>query len=548
VPDARPNVLLIMTDEERYPPPYEQEALARFRQEQLPARARLRERSRELHRHHAGATACTPSRATLFTGQYPSLHGVTQTDGLAKPADDPAMRWLAPATVPTLGDWFRAGGYDAHYRGKWHVSHADLVDPATGASLAANDDTGVVDPVAVARYRAADPLEPFGFSGWIGPEPHGAAKSNCGVVRDGPYADQVAELFGQLATSARERPWLAVASFVNPHDIAFSGFGWDQILGFEPPPGTVPSIAPPPSQSDDFTGRPSAQRQFFETWPKILYEQATDEAYRRLYHHLHVLVDAAILRILDALDASGMADDTVVVFTSDHGDLLGAHGGMVQKWHNAYDEAIRVPMLVSGPGIDASAGDLTLPTSHVDVVPTLLGLAGIDVAAAAAQLAATHAQARPLPGRDLSAVLGGRAHEAEVEEPVYFMAEDQITRGPRAVNPFSGERYQPVAEPDKIESVITRLPTGEGGAPELWKLNHSYADLGAWDGEHGVAPPTGGRGAEPVEDQWEAHNLTRDPEERDNLAGAPAAAGAVAQLRDVLATQREAKRLVPTRR
>ncbi len=103
----RPNVLVIMTDEERYPPPYESEAVARFRREQLPARASLRREGLEFHRHYAGSTACLPSRATLFTGQYPSLHGASQTDGLAKKATDPEMRWLDPDSVPTLGDWFR---------------------------------------------------------------------------------------------------------------------------------------------------------------------------------------------------------------------------------------------------------------------------------------------------------------------------------------------------------------------------------------------------------------------------------------------------------
>jgi arylsulfatase A-like enzyme len=71
--------------------------------------------------------------------------------------------------------------------------------------------------------------------------------------------------------------------------------------------------------------------------------------YRRLYYYLHKLVDKAIGRILEALEQSGMADDTVVVFTSDHGDLVGAHGGLMQKWYNAYDEAIRVPLMVRGP-------------------------------------------------------------------------------------------------------------------------------------------------------------------------------------------------------
>ena len=98
----RPNILLIMTDQERYAPPYESPELAAFRRSQMPARERLRSAGLELHRHYAGSTACLPSRATLFTGQYPSLHGVTKTDGLAKSHNDPAMGWLDPAGVPTM--------------------------------------------------------------------------------------------------------------------------------------------------------------------------------------------------------------------------------------------------------------------------------------------------------------------------------------------------------------------------------------------------------------------------------------------------------------
>jgi arylsulfatase A-like enzyme len=204
---SRPNVLVIMTDEERYPPPYEPEDVARFRREQLPSRERVRDGGVELHRHYVGSTACVPSRATLLTGQYPSLHGVSQTDGLAKRADDPAMCWLDPHGVPTLGDWFRAGGYRTHYRGKWHVSHADLPTPGSDEGLASSDDDGRVIAEAVEAYLAADRLDPFGFSGWIGREPHGVAKSDSGTVRDGVFADQVVELFTELARGWPWPPW-----------------------------------------------------------------------------------------------------------------------------------------------------------------------------------------------------------------------------------------------------------------------------------------------------------------------------------------------------
>jgi choline-sulfatase len=101
---AGPNVLVIMTDEERYAPPYETDAVRSFRRNQLQARESVREGGLEFHRHYAGSTACVPSRTTFFTGQYPSLHGVSQTSGMAKQAIDPGMPWLDPNSVPTLGD------------------------------------------------------------------------------------------------------------------------------------------------------------------------------------------------------------------------------------------------------------------------------------------------------------------------------------------------------------------------------------------------------------------------------------------------------------
>ena len=124
--------------------------------------------------------------------------------------------------MPTLGNWFRAAGYDTHYDGKWHISHADLTDPATGRPLATNDDDGVVDRAAVSRYLKADPLAPFGFSGWVGPEPHGALLANAGIRREPLIADRVVGWLSDRYERRRAgdvdalRPFLLVASFVKP--------------------------------------------------------------------------------------------------------------------------------------------------------------------------------------------------------------------------------------------------------------------------------------------------------------------------------------------
>ncbi len=538
---ASPNVLLIMTDEERYPPPYEADSVRSFRKSQLTARESIRSRGLEFHRHYAGSTACVPSRATLFTGQYPSLHGVTATDGVAKQNTDPGMQWLDPNSVPTLGDWFRAGGYRTHYRGKWHVSFADITIPGSHEGLKASDDNGNLIPDAVEAYQKADRLDPFGFSGWIGREPHGADKSDCGTIRDGVFAEQVVELFADLAASRSEGPWLTVASFVNPHDIAFSGFGWEQMLHFGPPDGSVPDVPEPPSQADSFAGRPVCQEAFKAIWPQMIFETATDLGYRRLYYYLLKLVDRAIGRILEALEQSGMADDTIVVFTSDHGDLLGAHGGLIQKWCNAFDEATRVPLLVAGPGVEPKPEGVAVPTSHVDLIPTLLGLAGIDRERAAAGVAAHHDEAQPLPGRDLSPIIKGQTDASTLASPIYFMTEDDVTRGMTQVNILTGAGFDPVAPPTNIESVLATLPTGDGGAPELWKLNHYYDRLDDWYAAQGVAPnPFQGPAADP---DWELHNLTTDPEERQNRAFDDP--GAASRMKSVLETERDAKRRIP---
>ena len=531
-----------MTDEERYPTPYEGPELEQFRRTQTPTRTALRANGVEFHRHYAGSTACSASRATLFTGQYPSLHGVSQTDGISK--SNTEVFWLDPNTVPTMGDWFRAGGYRSYYRGKWHISHADLPVIGTHEGLMSSDYRGKPIPPAVAAYIKTDRLEPYGFSGWVGREPHGIGPQDMGIVRDGLYAEQVSTMFSELAQSRSDGPWMAVASFVNPHDILFQGMMWNQMLHLDGPDDTVPDIPQAPSQSDTFADRPNCHEDFTLVWPQMTYPQQADMAYRRLYYYLHKVVDKAIGRILSSLHDSGMADDTIVILTSDHGDLIGAHGGMFQKWYNAYDESIRVPLLVSGPGVARPNGGFTLPTSHVDLIPTMLGLAGVDIEAAAAQVAKTHTEAQPLPGRDLSGVLLGKSDPAQSQDALYFMTEDDFTRGSNNVNPMTGNTFEPVRYPSKVESVIATLPTGQDGIGELWKLNHYYENLDEWNAEHGIAgDPKAPKAADPF---WEMHNLTRDPEERHNLAADNV--DVRGQLRTLLDAQREAKRKLPQHR
>ncbi|MBA2132497.1 sulfatase-like hydrolase/transferase [Hydrogenispora sp. UU3] len=234
---TKPNILLIMVDQQRYPPVYENEELRIWRKKHLKAQNILAENGFTFKNHYTGSTACCPSRATIYTGQYPSLHGVTQTDGAAKGAYDPDIFWLDPNTVPTMGDYFRAAGYQTYWKGKWHASAADILIPGTKtAYLTYNPDNGVPIPAEEERYLRADVLNAFGFSSWVGPEPHGANPRNSGSSaangvsgRDVVYAEQTVALIRELDLEYRKKtghpvkPWFIVSSFVNPHDIAIFG-------------------------------------------------------------------------------------------------------------------------------------------------------------------------------------------------------------------------------------------------------------------------------------------------------------------------------------
>ena len=534
----RPDIVIVMTDEERAAPPYEPPELTAWRDRTLTGRKWFDEHGVSFQRHYTGSLACVPSRPTIFTGQYPDLHGVTQTDGIGKSADDSRMRWLRPFEVPTLGNWFRAAGYDTHYDGKWHISHADLIDPSTGQPLATNDDDGVVDPAAVRRYLEADPLAPYGFSGWVGPEPHGAPLANAGVRRDNLIADRVVAWLNDRYERRRAgdpealKPFLLVASFVNPHDIVLFP-AWQRRNPVRPSPLDPPHVPPAPTADEDLSDKPAAQIAFREAYytgygPAPAIERSytrNAQQYRDLYYRLHAEVDGPLDRVRRAVTDGG-SDNAVLVRTADHGDLLGAHGGLHQKWFNLYDEATRVPFVVARIGDQATEPrTVTAPTSHVDIVPTLLSAAGIDVAATAEKLAETFSEVHPLPGRDLMSVVDGAP--ADEDRAIYLMTRDNVLEGDtgasglarklkRATNPPAPLRIRvPAHVASNFEGLVVRV---DG---HLWKLVRTFDDPATWTEpgvRHLAANGMGGDAyrSEPLDDQWELYDLTADPTESVN--------------------------------
>jgi len=131
--ESRPNILFILVDQMRYPPRYANDPLEplyqilRFQQgdlkdnpyaAQFPGFRLLRENGISLQNHTVSSMACVPSRGTIMTGQFSARTGVTQTEGMYKIDTDPAFPWLPSDGVPTMGDWFRAAGYETHYFGR----------------------------------------------------------------------------------------------------------------------------------------------------------------------------------------------------------------------------------------------------------------------------------------------------------------------------------------------------------------------------------------------------------------------------------------------
>ena len=114
-------------DEQRFSPPYEDDSIKEWRKKYLRGQNFLRSNGIEFTNHYAASTACSPSRATLYTGQYPSLHGVTQTDIGGNSAFAQRMFWIDPNTVPSFGDYLRTVDYQAVLSGRVNGMHLMLI-------------------------------------------------------------------------------------------------------------------------------------------------------------------------------------------------------------------------------------------------------------------------------------------------------------------------------------------------------------------------------------------------------------------------------------
>lgn len=627
---ARPNILLITCDQYRFPrfsygpdggfdEPLKQvlgfrgtvdeaNPYAKF----FPGLLKLRDNAVVLRNHTIAASACTPSRAVIYTGQYGTKTGVTQTDGLFKNGDSPNFPWLEAGGIPTLGTWLRAAGYTTHYFGKWHVSNPP-------------DHS----------------LERYGFDNWEEsyPEPHGAQANNLGVYRDSGFTDSACAFlrrqglasnynraFASMAAADPDTtgpdtdsipPWFAVASFTNPHDIATypgviaqalpdsdSATGTQSIFGpltmpcegeVTPPPvaGTIriplnpdgfpqDCARPAPTQGESLADKPTCQHEAAykvglalaakggfnlvnglmgaipDTAPQPSGEHSEEAAvafslkscipfqladdpeancrlFLQLYAWLHSVVDVHIDAVLTALEESGQAANTVVVFLADHGEYGAAHGMMIEKWYTAYQEALHVPVVVRFPKVTVTSdchsepAQLDILSSHIDILPTILGFAGVDAGQRRA-IGAELAQSRPvppLPGVDLSPVianaLGGGGElpviepDGEVREGVLFITDDDITAPlPPSRTAQEKHSYEEFALYQKVVEAVREGTHGKGPvalAPGAVKQPSHVRCVRTRDWK--LARYFDPSGKAPQE--WEMYDLSNDPNEAVNL-------------------------------
>jgi arylsulfatase len=378
----RPNILLITTDEERF-------SLPRPAGFTLPARQRLAERGTTFTRYYVASTMCSSSRSVIYTGRHLPHTAVYDNDMM------PYIQPLDPA-LGTLGTMLRGCGYYTTYQGKWHLSEAYL-DPG-------------------ARVSTVDWLEPYGFSEW----------NDWGDIDGGAWAGLQVDpvIAGQAARWLRERapvvaadqPWFMAVNFVNPHDIMSYDYGSRSSVRLPPglshavavrPPADIPvysarwDVAPPVSVHDDLSGAAPAVREYAEVMDVSFGRVEGAEPWiGGMDFYLNCLrdVDRGIDTVLDALVASGQADRTVILFTADHGDMVGSHG-LRQKGNLVYDENFHVPLVVVHPDVEGGRTTDAM-ASAVDLAPTLLSWAG----ASADEIAEQHPYLR---GRSLTPTLEG---------------------------------------------------------------------------------------------------------------------------------------------
>lgn len=325
----------------------------------------------DMRRCYAPNPICSPTRASIFTGLLPHAHGMTDVTHAVPPqrAD----------LAPNLPFWTRSlknAGYSVGYFGKWHVERSDkLEDFGIDEYQVDLRQTGVVSHEGPLEPRIA--IEQPGYQPFL---LAGVTDEPASSTREAELVDLGLDFLERATASGR--PWALFISTEAPHD----PYLVPRELYERYDPSTIEL---PASLNDDLLDRPHVYSRIQDAWGGL----SEDDIRRAIacYYAACSGVDDQFGRVLDALQRSGQADDTLVVFTSDHGDYLGAHG-LFLKGVAPFEEVYRVPLIVRGPGI--------APGTVIDEPVSLLDLGSTISQLLLGEEFGGH-------GRDLSALLNG---------------------------------------------------------------------------------------------------------------------------------------------
>ncbi|MDQ2699751.1 MAG: sulfatase-like hydrolase/transferase, partial [Actinomycetota bacterium] len=269
--------------------------------------------------------------------------------------------------------------------------------------------------------------------------------------------------------ASSDQPFCLIISLVNPHDVLL--YPKNYINGGYDDSWLEGDIDLPPTVDEDLSTKPAVQQNFKNIFnlSGVLGTKQRKLNYLNFYGNLMKEVDGYLVEVMDALDSTGLTDDTVVIRTSDHGEMGLAHGAMRQKNFNAYEETLRIPMVYSNPELLPQGTTCDALVSHVDLLPTLASLFG-----------APRSAKSKWQGKDYSKLVLGETKKP-VQDYVAFTFDDYQ----------AGQATPPYVKPPQHLVAIRE---------KNWKIAKYY------DANREVPA------------QWELYHLRHDPYERRNLA------------------------------
>jgi choline-sulfatase len=351
---ARPNILIVMVDQLNgtlFP-----DGPADFLH--APHLKALAARSVRFANNYTASPLCAPGRASFMSGQLPSRTRVY--DNAAEFASD----------IPTYAHHLRAAGYYTCLSGKMHFVGPDQMH---GFEERLTTDIYPADFGWTPDYRKPGERIDWWYHNLGSVSGAGVAETTNQMEYDDEVAFHAEQKLYELArssTDAGRRPWCLTVSFTHPHDpyVARRKY-WDL---YEDCPALEPDVGFIPYEDQD----PHSQR-LYKASDYASFDISTEQVRRarRCYFANISYLDDKMGALLDVLERTRQLDDTVILFCSDHGDMLGERG----LWFKMcfYEGSSRVPLMIAGAGIEA--GRVAAPTSNLDILPTLCEVASIEL-------------------------------------------------------------------------------------------------------------------------------------------------------------------------